>query len=155
LDIEAAQAGVWVLINGHILKINPSTNRVVESVRLAIDTSANLAASNGMLFASQEVTTPAKGAIFSLDAKSGKEVGDPLEVPSPSALLFASGRVWSVNQDGQLTTFDPSTARVNSMSVSPRPDVSVDSWLAYGSGTLWLGISYGNTNKVLRFTPTT
>jgi virginiamycin B lyase len=149
-DFAASDDAVWVSNRsaGSVSRIDPETNKVVQTIVVAKDMCVGLAAGFGGVFAPQ----CNKKQIARIDAKKNAP-GDP--IPTPLAALahsFATGvgSVWVIiDENGTIARLDPVTnAAVAEVYTTPGATS-----IAFGESALW--VTSPGKSQVTRINPQT
>lgn len=161
-DVVGGADAVWMLGQGlkgqgHLVKIDPRTDRIVFDASVPGNGLGVLAVRGIQLFMSQSSDTPGGGAIAEIDRLSGKPGGladNPLQLRSISAMEIALGRLWSVYAEGWIQGVNPVThTLLGETQLSRGKDVSLGPWIVFGAGTLWVSETENGKTRILRLVP--
>jgi DNA-binding beta-propeller fold protein YncE len=141
--VTASPNAVWVAVtNGNrIVRVDPSTNRVVATVKLGYQPC-------GLLAADETGVWSAGGCggdvVTRVDARTNTSTATVAE-PSPIGVAIAFGSVWVVS-NGNIDQIDPHNGRI----VARLHIVGLPERLGIGFGSVWVDDFYG---RVLRIKP--
>jgi DNA-binding SARP family transcriptional activator/ABC-type branched-subunit amino acid transport system substrate-binding protein/streptogramin lyase len=141
LDI-GHQDDVWVLtLDGHVVKIDGSTNRIAFSIKPAATSLSDLAVGAGSVWASD----PYDSTLWRIDPTT-PPVTRTISVPTGTdQVAFGAGSVWALNSiDGTLVKIDPRKNRVTqtiTIGNTPRG-------VAYGGGLVWVTVEGAFDNRL-------
>jgi DNA-binding beta-propeller fold protein YncE len=142
-SMTVAHGVLWVLdATGRVVRISPTTNRVVgEPLRVPADAAA-IAVAQGSLWvtrvASGDLGAPGKDAVTRVDLATGRTVATITVPRAPLDLAATPGAVWVTNSGtggDRVARIDPQTNRLAGRPV--RTGASPQS-LAVGGGSLWV-----------------
>lgn len=146
--VEFGAGSVWVLRPGGVLRIDPTTLRVVASIEVA-------SILNGLLVTDDAVwiTLPDSedNSLVRIDPSTNSVIGSPIKVGErPYFVAAGAGSIWTGNHDdGTLSRIDPHT---NSVIASIQLPIAPHG-LTYGEGSIW--VSDLHDNGVFRLDPAT
>ena len=118
------------------VRIDPTKNKVVESVPLGVDP-YGLAVTETDIW----VTVFEESLVIRVDRASGDRVAR-LSVPSPTAILAANGAIWVAgHRDGRVTRIDPVTNKVTG---AAEASATLEGMI-FHQGALWVASNTGQS----------
>lgn len=155
-DVEAGFGSIWVSNgqSGTVTRIDPVTNASLATIYFD-DPPSVLAMSDDAVW----VTSFAGVTVSRIDPVTNMVVGkvDP-GGGGPVGIAFADGFVWVANHDSAPGTCCTTVAKIDpsKMKVVDQIPAGVDpdsgpSWIAFGAGSLWVGVT--NIHSVVRIDP--
>src|SRR5262249_673819 len=129
--------------DGTVSRIDPRTNRVVRTIRVASCPIGITVGAGAVWVAHFNLTdTDLQGPVTQIDPRSNRQVAQVAVGKAPNGLALVRGLIWVTNQqDDTITRIDPRTARVvdtlaeptGPQRFAPGPDA-----LAIGAGGVWI-----------------
>ena len=141
--VAAAGGSIWLAcyVQGELLRIDPSTNRVSKRIRLAYGLHSLTVGAGSIWVNNRETARVAR-----VNVATNRVVANIRTSANPS-IVFARGMVWA-GGDGAVLRIDPASNRVTGR----LPVAASESYgLAYAAGSLWL--STIGDRRVLRLEP--
>jgi ABC-type branched-subunit amino acid transport system substrate-binding protein/tRNA A-37 threonylcarbamoyl transferase component Bud32/DNA-binding beta-propeller fold protein YncE len=140
--IAAGDAGVWFLSweRRAVMRIDPRTNRLAETIRLPADSLAGIAVGAGAIWA---ISTQ-DGLLWRV--QPGSSTARSIDVGvGVSYVAFGDGAVWTGNyMDGMVTRVDPRTNTVTN-----KVPVGATQALGAGAGSAWVSVAAGTSDGAL------
>ena len=141
LTIAAGKEGVWFSSDERVMRIDPRTNRVSQTIRAGETTLWGVAVGAGSVWA----TSREQGLLWRIEP--GREpVTRTIDVGvGVTFVAFGEGAVWTGNYiDGRVSRIDPRTNRVTARTPAGTPQA-----LAAGAGAAWVSVAGGSTRSAL------
>ncbi len=146
-SIVVSDTAVWVhnFHEGTLLRIDPSTNRVVATIPIGPG-SGHVALEGGFVW----VLSREDSIVWKIDPQTNKVVAK-IALPPPNAYLAVSpGAIWVASvANATVTRIDAQTDKV--VATIPIPDGPA--WMSFGAGSLW--VCSFNTSNLWQVDPST
>jgi len=134
----------WIAGGGTLLRVNPSTGRVMSSVELPRGGGSPVVVGNSIWFSN--------GTGLDEFNPTRKKVVAHVSVPYAGILVFGFGSLWTVTQDGDVVRVDPNAKTV----VATVPVQGPVDWapiLAAGEHAIWMASA--DTHSLVKIDPAT
>ncbi len=145
-DVQAGAGAIWTNNGGkRLLRINPTTNRVVGRITLnAADPGGFAAGPNGLWITDRGTNTVLRINPNTSSVAARIPVGE-----APSGVVDAYGAVWAANEhSGSVSRIDPETNRVVATIKLEAPSSNGPLAVAAAAGTIW--VSVPNLDQIVR-----
>jgi ABC-type branched-subunit amino acid transport system substrate-binding protein/predicted Ser/Thr protein kinase len=139
--IAAGREGVWFLSDSSVMRIDPRTNRVTETIQAGEQTLWGVAVGAGSVWA----TARDSGLLWRIEP-GPDPVTRSIDVGVGTTFVaFGEGAVWTGNYvDGRVSRIDPRTN-----SVTARTPAGTPQSLAAGAGAAWVSVAGGSNRSEL------
>jgi ABC-type branched-subunit amino acid transport system substrate-binding protein/DNA-binding beta-propeller fold protein YncE len=141
LTIAAGREGVWLVSESSVLRIDPRTNRVTETIQAGGQTLWGVAVGAGSVWATARDT----GLLWRIEP-GPDPVTRSIDVGVGTTFVaFGEGAVWTGNYvDGRVSRLDPRTNRITARTAAGTPQS-----LAAGAGAVWVSVAGGSNRNEL------
>jgi ABC-type branched-subunit amino acid transport system substrate-binding protein/DNA-binding beta-propeller fold protein YncE len=139
--IAAGREGVWILRGSDVVRIDPRTNRLGQSITLGTPAPTAIAVGGGKVWVSAEQ----EGVVWRVDPGPSPLTRTIDVGAGVSYIAYGAGSVWAANfVNGTVSRIDPRTNRVTG-----RIPVGGAQALAAGAGSAWISSAGGAQSGVL------
>ena len=141
LTIAAGREGVWFLSQSSVMRIDPRTNRVTETIQAGEQTLWGIAVGAGSVWA----TARDSGLLWRIEP-GPDPVTRSIDVGVGTTFVaFGEGAVWTGNYiDGRVSRIDPRTNTVTARTPAGTPQS-----LTAGAGAAWVSVAGGSSRSEL------